>query len=188
MASSREVRSGLDGIAAVHMTRAPSSFLEIGFVARPHGVRGELRVVTHDPESETLLDVESVRVGSVDYEVEQARPVQGAFLLRLAGIDDRNRAELLRGQGVSVDREQIPIDEGQVFLADLVGCAVVLEDGRPYGTIAAVETGPQDRLVIHDGEIERLLPLVPEFVIDVDLEQGRVVVAPPEELPESPRR
>jgi len=87
-----------------------------------------------------------------------------------------------------VDREQIPIDEGQIFLADLVGCAVTLEDGSPYGTIAAVETGPQDRLVIHDGEIERLLPLVPEFVIDVDLEQGRVVVAPPEDLPESPRR
>lgn len=170
------------------MTRAPSPFLEIGYVARPHGVRGELRVVTYDPASETLLDVDSVRIGGVDYEVEQARPVQGAFLLRLAGVGDRNRAELLRGQRVAVDREQIPLEDGEVFLADLVGCEVVLEDGRPYGTIAAVETGPQDRLVIHDGDVERLLPLVSEFVIEVDLEAGRVVVAPPEDLPESPRR
>ena len=170
------------------MTRAPSPFLEIGYVARPHGVRGELRVVTHDPESATLLDVDSVRIGNVDYEIEQARAVQGAFLLRLAGVGDRNRAELLRGQRVAVDRAQIPIEEGEVFLADLVGCQAVLEDGRAYGTIAAIETGPQDRLVIHDGDIERLLPLVPEFVLDVDLEAGRVVVAPPEDLPESARR
>jgi 16S rRNA processing protein RimM len=170
------------------MTRAPSPFLEIGYVARPHGVRGELRVVTHDPESETLLDVDSVRIGGVDYAIEQARAVQGAFLLRLAGVGDRNRAELLRGQRVAVDRAEIPLDEGEVFLADLVGCEVVLEDGRGYGTIAAVETGPQDRLVIHDGDVERLLPLVPEFVRDVDLEAGRVTVAPPEDLPESPRR
>jgi 16S rRNA processing protein RimM len=169
------------------MTRARSPVLEIGFVARPHGVRGELRVVTHDPASTTLLDVDTIHVGGVEYRVEQARAVQGAFLVRLAGVGDRNQVELLRGKPVAVARELIPLEEGEVFLADLVGCEVVREDGRPYGTIVALETGAQDRLVIHDGEIERLLPLVPEFVIDVDLEQGRVVVAPPEDLPESPR-
>ena len=169
------------------MSRARSPVLEIGYVARPHGVRGELRVVTHDPESTTLLDVDEIEIDRVPYRVEQARQVEGAFLLRLAGVGDRNRAETLRGKRVAVDRELIPLEEGEVFLADLVGCAVVREDGSPYGTIAAIETGVQDRLVIHDGDVERLLPLVPEFVIDVDLEEGRVVVAPPEDLPESPR-
>jgi 16S rRNA processing protein RimM len=169
------------------MSRAPSQVLEIGYVARPHGVRGELRVVTHDPESTTLLDVDAIQLDGVPYRIEHARQVQGAFLLRLAGIGDRNRADALRGKRVAVDRELIPLEEGEVLLADLVGCDVVREDGSPYGTIAAIETGVQDRLVIHDGDVERLLPLVPEFVIDVDLEEGRVVVAPPEDLPESPR-
>jgi 16S rRNA processing protein RimM len=168
------------------MSRTPSPVLEIGYVARPHGVRGELRVVTHDPESVTLLDVDEVQIGGVPYQVEQARQVQGAFLLRLVGVADRNQVEGLRGKRVAVDRELIPLDEGQVFLADLVGCAVVREDGSPYGVVAAVETGAQDRLIIHDGDVERLLPLVSAFVIDVDLEAGRVVVAPPEDLPESP--
>jgi 16S rRNA processing protein RimM len=169
------------------MSRAPSQVLEIGYVARPHGVRGELRVVTHDPESTTLLDVDAIQLDGVPYRLEHVRQVQGAFLLRLAGIGDRNRADALRGKRVAVDRELIPLEEGEVLLADLVGCDVVREDGSPYGTIAAIETGVQDRLVIHDGDVERLLPLVPEFVIDVDLEEGRVVVAPPEDLPESPR-
>lgn len=168
-------------------SRTLAPVLEIGYVARPHGVRGELRVVTHDPGSTTLLDVDEIELDGVPYRIEQARQVEGAFLLRLAGVGDRNRAETLRGKRVAVDRELIPLEEGEVFLADLVGCAVVREDGSPYGTIAAIETGVQDRLVIHDGDVERLLPLVPEFVIDVDLEEGRVVVAPPEDLPESPR-
>lgn len=170
------------------MSRALSPFLEIGYVARPHGVRGELRVVPHDPASTTLLDVDEIAIGGVAYKVEQARPVKGAILVRLAGLSDRNRAELLRGQPVTVARELIPIDEDEIFVADLVGCAVVREDGSPYGTIAAIETGFQDRLVIHDGEIERLLPLVPAFVVDVDLDAREVVVAPPEELPETRRR
>jgi 16S rRNA processing protein RimM len=169
------------------MSRARSPVLEIGYVARPHGVRGELRVVTHDPESTTLLDAGEIEIAGVPYRIEQARQVEGAFLVRVAGVGDRNRAETLRGKPVAVDRALIPLDEGEVFLADLVGCAVVREDGSAYGTIAAIETGVQDRLVIHDGDVERLLPLVPEFVIDVNLEEGRVVVAPPEDLPESPR-
>jgi len=169
------------------MSRAPSPVLEIGYVARPHGVRGELRVVTYDPASMTLLDVDAVDIDGVPYRIEHARQVQGAFLLRLAGLGDRNRAEALRGKRVAVDRALIPLEEGEVFLADLVGCAVVREDGSPYGKVVAIDTGVQDRLVIHDGDVERLLPLVPEFVIDVDLEEGRVVVAPPEDLPESPR-
>ena len=71
-----------------------------------------------------------------------------------------------------------------MLLDDLVGCKVVLPDGTPWGTIAAVELGPQDLLVIHDGEIERLLPLVDQFVKNVDVAGGVVTVDPPEGLPE----
>jgi ribosomal 30S subunit maturation factor RimM len=39
--------------------------------------------------------------------------------------------------------------------------------------------------VIHDGEIERLLPYVPQFVVAVDIAARRVVVDPPEGLPEA---
>ncbi|ACY15021.1 ribosome maturation factor RimM [Haliangium ochraceum] len=176
------------------MARDSSEFLEIGYVARPHGIRGELRVVTHEPSSSTLLSVSRMAIADAVYEVASVRAVSGggsadgAFLVRLRGLGDRNAAELLRGRPVGVARDELPLEDDEVFLADLVGCAVVLEDGTAYGVIAAIDAGPQDRLVIHDGEVERLLPLVSEFVLDVDLEAERVVVAPPEGLPESPRR
>ena len=151
-------------------------------------MRGELRVVTHDPASTSLSDAGEVYIGEVRYEIALARAVRGAFLLRLTGLSDRNQAETLRGLPVSVDRSLIPLEEGEVFLADMVGCQAVLPDGTPWGEIVAIESGPQDRLVVHQGEIERLLPLVPPFIESVDLEAGRVVVTPPEGLPESRRR
>ncbi len=165
-----------------------SSNIEVGYVARPHGVAGELRVVTHDPGSETLSAVAEVYLNGERFDVAKARRVNGAYLLRLSGVNDRNRADELRGSTVAVDREAVPLDEGEVLLADVVGCRVVLTDETPWGEVARVDVGPQDRLIIHDGDIERMVPFVPELVVSIDLEQGVVVVDPPEGMPEAKRR
>ncbi len=165
-----------------------SSLIEVGYVARPHGVRGELRAIHYDPESDALLSVPQVTIAGRAYEVESARASKGAVLLRLAGVRDRNQVIDMRGQAIAVERDQLALEDGEYFLSDLVGCEAVLEDGTDFGVVAAIETGPQDRLVIHHGDHERLLPLVPEFVVDIDLDAARIVVAPPEGLPESRRR
>ena len=157
----------------------------MGYVARPHGIRGELRVVTHAPESTTLAQVDQVYIDGRSFELAGVRPVQGAYLIHLAGMTNRDQAESMRGKTVSVDRELIALQEGEILLADLVGLDVVLVDGSPYGTVAAVHPGAQDLLVIHDGPVERLLPLVSEFVETVDLDSGQLVVDPPPDLPET---
>ncbi len=157
-------------------------------VARAHGIRGEVRVALHNPESTALEGARAIYVGEREVAVESARPVSGAYLVRLAGIGDRDRADALRGQPVAVAREALELEEEEVLLVDLIGCQVELPDGTGWGVIAAVEPGMQDRLVIHHGEVERQLPVTDEFVIDIDLEGRRVVVDPPEGLPEDPLR
>jgi 16S rRNA processing protein RimM len=162
------------------------SRLEVGYVARAHGVRGELRVHLHAPESETLLSVERVWLGDAEYVVEQARPVPGAVLLTVDGVADRDRAESLKGQAVSVRRDDVELAPGEYLLADLIGCAVVDGAGAALGTITSILHGAQDILVIHDATHERLLPLVPAIVLEVDTAAKRVVVDPPEDLPAEP--
>lgn len=159
--------------------------IEVAYVARAHGIQGELRVVPHQPESMVLADAEVVYIDGQAYDAVSTRPVKGAFLLRLAGIGDRNRAETMRGKTVSVDRALIPLHDDEIFLVDLIGCRVVLADGTEYGEIADVIPGAQDLLVIHDGGNERLLPFVAEFVQSLDVAAGKVVVNPPEDLPET---
>jgi 16S rRNA processing protein RimM len=162
--------------------------LEVGYVARAHGLRGEVRVHLHAAGSTALFDVEQVFVGGVPRRIVSARAGSGAVLVLFEGIDDRAGAEALRGQPVAVRREDVPLAEGEYFLADLPGCEVVTEAGEPLGAVVAVEPGAQDLLVIQDEQVERLLPLVPEFVRSVDVAARRIVVELPEDLPVEPRR
>jgi 16S rRNA processing protein RimM len=157
-------------------------------VARAHGVRGEVRVALHNPDSDALERAGVVFIGGRELAVEAARPVRGAYLVSLAGIADRDQADALRGQAVAVDRGDLELEADDVLLVDLVGCRVERVDGSDWGVIAAIEPGPQDRLIIHQGDIERQLPVADPFVIEVDVEGRRVVVDPPEGLPEERRR
>jgi 16S rRNA processing protein RimM len=161
--------------------------IEIGRITRPHGIRGEVVILTHDPASDALAGTETVWVGGVARTISEARDTPRGWLVRFDGVVTRNDAETLRGQLVEVDRDQLDLEDDDILLDDLVGCKVQLPDGTPWGTIQEVQSGMQDLLVIHDGELERLLPLVDEFVVNIDLEAGVVTVDPPEGLPSSKR-
>jgi 16S rRNA processing protein RimM len=162
--------------------------IEIGGVARAHGIKGEVVIFTHDPDSTTLGDVETIFVGGVEMKISNARDTHRGWLVALAGVATRNDAERLQGKPVEVERAQLQLDEEDVLLADLIGCAVRRPDGTAWGTVAHVETHEfQDLLVIHDGDVERMLPLVDEFVTQIDLDERVVHVDPPEGLPESKR-
>jgi 16S rRNA processing protein RimM len=163
-----------------------ASRVAIGVVSKAHGIRGEVVVMLHDPESTVLDDVETVYVGGVARAVVQARNTGGAYLLAVEGITDRDVAAGLRGAVVEVDRDELALDDDEVLLADLVGCKCVLSDGTPWGEITGVEMGMQDRLIIRDGNVERQLPVVDVFIANIDVEARIVTVTPPEGLPEDP--
>jgi 16S rRNA processing protein RimM len=164
-----------------------ASRVAIGVVSKAHGVRGEMVVILHDPESTSLEEVDTVFVGGVARTVVQARNTGGAYLLLVEGISDRDVAAALRGAVVEIDRDELELDDDEVLLADLIGCRCVLEDGTPWGEIVGVEAGAmQDRLIVRDGQVERQLPVVDAFVASIDLEARVVTVTPPDGLPEDP--
>lgn len=164
----------------------PGPRLEIGGIARAHGIRGEVAIVTHDPDSIVLETATILYIDGAPRRVLEARSTDKGWLVLLDGIATRTDAEALRGKPVEVERDTLALGEGDILLHDLVGCAVVLPDGSPWGTVVEIDGGFQDRLVIHDGDIERLLPLVDQFVKHIDLAAKVVTVDPPEGLPNSP--
>ncbi len=143
-----------------------------------------MRVHLHNSESTAFDVVDEVFVGGELFRLASARLVKGGALVRLEGIDDRDQVEAIVGKPVEVARDSLELDEDDVLLVELIGCALELEDGSAWGTIVDVHTGVQDRLVIHDGPLERYLPLVDAFVLRIDRQAKRVLVAPPEDLPE----
>jgi 16S rRNA processing protein RimM len=100
----------------------------------------------------------------------------------LGGIDTPEEAKEWSGALVSVLWEELPPpEEGEYYVTDLIGCEVVDAAGVRVGDLVGVEEGPaHDWLVICREEGESLLPMVSEFVREVDVAGRRIVVAPPE--------
>jgi 16S rRNA processing protein RimM len=162
--------------------------LNVGYVARAHGVRGELRVHLHAADSTALDDARELTIGGRAFRVTGRRAVQGAWLLTVEGVADKDAADALAGQAVEVDRADIALDEGEFLVADLPGCQAFSPDGAALGRVHRVQHGPQDLLVLRDDDarVERLVPLVGEFLVEVDIAGKRIVLELPEGLPEDP--
>jgi 16S rRNA processing protein RimM len=168
----------------------PRPTLEVGYVARVHGLKGELAVRTFDPDSEALSSVRRIvlrlRSGEErDLPLVSARGAAEAVLITLAGIGSREDAEALKGATVLVHREDLPPPaEGEWFQGDLVGLEARTPEGAPLGKVTEIwNTGPVPVLVVEGGGPEPLMvPFVDEFVPEVDVKAGVLVVRPPEML------
>lgn len=158
-------------------------FLEAGKIVRTHGVRGELVMECWADSPEFLLAAKRFYFdkGSRDAGLVSARVHKGRLLLKLQGVDTVEQGDALRGKVLYIDRKDVPLEEGQVFLQDLIGLkAVDGNTGREYGELKEVlPTGANDvyRIVDGDGK-EYLFPAVPHMIKKIDLEEGVIQLLP----------
>lgn len=167
---------------------APSSLIQVGFVFRPHGLDGELKIdpsATDDPTRYERLQsvflgmhtrqVREHEVASVRYQKTKRGTT---VILGLTGITDRDAAESVTKFKVYATEEALNLGDNELYAHDLIGLRVVTEDGVTLGTVGNLKQMPaQDMLVIRkeDGG-ETLIPAVEDFLLDIDLDEERVVV------------
>jgi len=170
--------------------RSPSSgqpsFLLLGRVLRPHGVRGELRIEVMTAYPERIVPESTVFIGpdptdassAVAYDVTSARKHQKYLILGLADVASRETADNLREQYVMVPlADAVPLEDDEFYLYQAIGLRVVSEDGDLLGEVVEVlETGANDVYVVRGESGEILLPAIDECVIDVDIEAGTMTV------------
>ena len=166
------------------------SLREIGRLGKPHGVRGEIHMVPVSRDTDRLLDLGRVFTGA-DEQSAVERPLMAVrqhlaakgpvLLLSIKGFADRDEVSSLRGQLVFAAEEDLPVlEEDEFYYSDIVGFRVETPDGDVVGRVTDVlDRPPQDLLVvgIEDGE-DAYVPLVNEFVEQVDLAGGRVDITP----------
>lgn len=159
----------------------------VGFFGAPHGVRGEIRLksLTQDPLAIAGYDGLHDAAGRI-FEITAARPVKDDLLVvRIKGVSDRDAAQKLTNSKLFIARAKLPPpDEDEFYLLDLIGLRAETRDGQVLGTIVAVPNfGAGDILEVAPPAGETLLfPFLRAVVPEIDIEGGRVIIEPPEEI------
>ena len=163
--------------------------VEIGVVGRPHGIRGALRVFLHNQSSSLLYDIDMVLLRKVDAsetvssEILNYAAAGKRGTLTLRGIESRADAEKWTGARLLVDRKVLPdVDDGEFYVEDLMGIEVFFE-GKPIGKVkSSREQGGVEVVTVMDDSQVIEIPLVDEFVQELDIDGGRLTVRDIENL------
>lgn len=150
-------------------------FLETGEVVGTHGIRGEVKILPWADGPEFLLDFDRLYLDGKPFEVESSRIHKSLVLVKFLGVDDIETAQKFRGRTVTIDREGLTLEDGAVFIADLIGLPVFSE-GRQIGILREVLTLPGNDVYVVEGEQRYMIPAVSEFLEKVDTEAGEIHV------------
>lgn len=145
-------------------------YLECGKIINTHGVRGDVKLESYCDSPEILRDLTRVfwkeKDGYREVKVLHASVFKEFVLMNLEGVADFDAAIALKGKIVYAAREDLPIEEGAYFIADLIGLPVVDADsGKVYGTLKTVDNyGASDIYTVKTESGDRMMPAVEEFV------------------------
>jgi 16S rRNA processing protein RimM len=155
----------------------------VGIVTAAHGVTGAVRIKSFTARPEDiarygpLTDANGRR-----FALRLVGAGKGVLIARLSEVENRDRAEALRGLRLYLPRSALPPAAAEEFYhADLIGLAAVLGDGTVIGRVRAVhDFGSGDTLEIERREAPpAMVPFTRAIVPLVDLDAGRLVIDPP---------
>jgi 16S rRNA processing protein RimM len=156
----------------------------MGRVLAPYGVQGWIKLRAFTGSRDALIrqrrwwlarDGEGWR----EFGLVEARRHADTLLARLDGLSEREDAAAWQGAAIAVPRAALPkLAEGELYLADLIGLAVVNRQGDPLGRVAGLLETPAHAVLQIEGEggTEELIPLVPAYVDAIEMSDGRIVV------------
>jgi len=152
-------------------------FLETGQIVNTHGVRGEVKLQPWADSPEFLLDFKTLYIDGAPVSVRSAHVHKGNVIAALEGVESVNDAMRLKGKTVFIRRADAVLPDGGYFIQDILGAAVVDEDGNAVGTLKEVLNLPgSDVYVVEGPKREILIPAVPAFILKVDPEAGVITV------------
>lgn len=162
----------------------PSTPCVLGRLVNTHGVRGELRMLPHNPDSDTLRPGLPITLQWPDrqlaVQVRTTRPHKRFRLLQLEGYDSIEAVQPLVGAEVVVDAAALPdLGADEVYHQQLLGLTVETVGGDRLGVVESVlATGSNDVCVVRGQGREYLIPLIAAVVQELDLAGARLIIDP----------
>ena len=158
-------------------------YIECGKIINTHGCHGGLKLESWCDSPEVLASFERVFIKKAgayaEFKVKKAAIFKQFVLFDLAGISDMDTALALKNTVVYADREDFELEEGDYFIADIIGCDVVdADNGKVYGKLSEIiNRGASDIYVVKTETGEAMIPAVDEFIDRVEV--GKAVYVRP---------
>ena len=165
-------------------------FLRIGVIASTHGIKGEVKVYPTTDSPQRFCEVKDVilktKKGDIETEIKGVRFFKNLAIVQFACFTNPEDAKKYIGTDIMIHRKDAqPLEEGEYYIADLIGCTVIDDQGNNIGTVKDVlQTGANDVYVVGCGypdekglkEKEILLPVIKDCIKYVDIEQSVITV------------
>ncbi len=158
----------------------PNEWVVLATIVRSRGLRGEMFVDSLSGGPETFegrtvwlrRGADALKLARID----KAWLQSGRVIVHLAGVDSIEAAEALRGVELCVrPGDRLPLDEGEFYLSDLIGCEL-FDDGNLVGPVTAWQESPGAILLtVKHGSKESLIPLVKAICHRVDIPNRRIL-------------
>ena len=157
-------------------------YLMIGTVLKPQGIRGEVKIKPYAARIEMFSSWKNLWLEDggafTPVPLKVTRIHDGFVYARLSDSASAEDAEAFRGRDLYIDRAHAaPPEKGAVYIADLIGCEAVDEDGNPVGTLTDVlQYGSVDTWVFRTHVGTLMVPALLSVFPEVDPAAGRILV------------
>jgi len=168
------------------------AYLHIGDLVGVHGLKGALIVYSHTRPASAVAGYSCWRIGktaesAVVFAVKRCWQHGKRMLVELEGVSDCNQAESMKGLKIWIASSEVQVEDDEYLWEELVGCRVMRQghDGLLGRVLALEEYGAQDNMVVmtaEDADVqgEWLIPFTEQTVVDVNLDEGLIVVDLPD--------
>ena len=153
-----------------------NEFLDCGQIVNTHGVHGEVRIVPWADSPEFLCRFSTLYVDAAPLNVSSSRVHKGSVIAGFQGVHTVEQAMALKGKTVQIRRSDAKLPKGSFVLADIIGLDVVDEEGRRLGVLKEVLSPSRQQVYVVAGEREFMIPAVPQFILETDIQGGYIKV------------
>jgi 16S rRNA processing protein RimM len=165
---------------------------QVGYILKPHGVRGVLKFIANYELDDAFLDTNALFLeegnGNVPYIIQSIEHIgKHEYLVKFEDVDDKEAADKLRKKPVSLTEEQyndfVIDDETDAGYANLIGFDLLNQDKQIVGTIKDIMVLPEQELAqIFVNNREVLVPLQDDLILEINEKKQYVQVDIPDGL------
>ena len=154
-------------------------YLEAGQIVNTHGIKGEVKILPWADSAAFLQEFDTLYIDEQPIGLLASRVHKQCLIARLEGIDDVPSAMSLKNKLVFIRRDEIKLPPGHFFVQDVIGVPVMDEDGGEVGVLKEILPLPGGDVYVvtrTDGEGEHLIPNVPAFILEKNMDEGYIRV------------